>query len=301
MKKIVNKITVAVLALLVVGCSDPENVIYDVFDGMTHGAVVRTLARGSADFNLFDLNSTWDITVETQDEEKGDLLESMMVYVSYTDNKDDGADNNRAETVLATIPASSFTTSANGLPTTQIEYTFGEVLSALGLTAGQYNGGDDVNFRLELHLTDGRTFSAADGSGSLQGSYFQSPYTYRAGILCVPDMPFPGDYIIDMQDSYGDGWQGSKITVTIDGTPTDYKLPDLWSDGLGGGVGDPIYVSGSATATVPPGTATLTFAWTSGDFPGECTAQIYTPSGATGADIGPSPSAGEFALFLCDE
>ena len=287
MKKIVNKIIVAVIAIFMVGCSDPENVIYDVFDGMEHGAVVRTLNRGSVDFNLFDLNSTWDITVETQDEEKGALLESLMVYVSYTDNKDDGVDNSRSDTVLATIPASAFTTSANGLPSTQIEYTFGEALSALGLSTGQYNGGDFVNFRLELHLTDGRTFSAADGSGSLQGSYFQSPYTYRAGILCIPAVPFPGDYVIDMQDSYGDGWNGAAIRVIIDGVATDYT-----------------FTSGSAasfTVTVPPGSTSLVFEFVSGAWDSEVTFQITTPSGATGADLGPSPTAGPFALFLCDE
>lgn len=287
MKNVMKKIIVFILTAFIFSCSDPDNAIYDVFDGMEHGAVIRTLSRNSVDFNLFDLNSTWSITVETQDEEFGALLSQVVVYASYVDKTDDGEDNNRSEVTLETIPAAQFTTSANGLPTTDISYSFGDVLSALSLADGEYNGGDNVDFRLEIHLTDGRVFSQADGSGSLQGSYFSSPYAYRAGILCIPAAPFPGDYVMEMQDSYGDGWNGAAIRVTIDGTATDYT-----------------FTSGAtytATATVPPGAATLTFAYVSGDWDSEVTFQVYTPSGALGADLGPSPAAGEFALNLCNE
>ena len=47
MKKIINKIIVAFLAVFTLGCSDPDNPIYDVFDGQTYGAVVRTLSGGN--------------------------------------------------------------------------------------------------------------------------------------------------------------------------------------------------------------------------------------------------------------
>lgn len=302
MKKITNKIIVVLLAVFTLGCNDdPDNAIYDVFDGQSYGAIVRTLARTSQDFNQFDLNSTWDITIETQDEQYGDLLSELNLYANYTDNKADGVDNNRADALLATIPASAMGTSANGLPTTQLAYTFAETLSALGLGAGEYFGGDIVGFRTELVLTDGRTFSAADGSGSLQGSYFSSPYLYSAGILCIPETPFPGDYQLDMQDSYGDGWQGSGVIVTLDGVSTTYSVSDLYTDGLGGSRNDPPYLSNSVTITVPVGATSLTWAWVSGDYPSEATFQITTPSGATGFDGGPSPTDGPFALFLCDE
>jgi hypothetical protein len=289
MRKIINKIVLVILLVSMFNsCSnDPDNAIYSVFDGVEHGAIIRTLERGSQNFNLFDLSSSWDITVETQDEEFGALLSQMVVYVGYTDNKDDGADNSRAEVVLNTISASEFTTSANGLPSTTLFYTLSDMLSALGLSAGQYNGGDIFAIRLELLLTDGRSFSAADGSGSLQGSYFQSPYVYQAGMLCIPITPFPGDYIIDMQDSWGDGWNGASIRATVDGVATDYTI----NNGL----------AGSATATVPAGTTTLLFEFISGAWDSEVTFQIYTPSGALGADLGPSPVPGAIALFLCDE
>jgi len=304
MKKLINRLLVIVFGFsTVVSCSEPDNAIYDVFDGLEHGAVLRTLDRVNTNYNLFDLSSTFEIVIEAQDEAKGGLLSEVKVYLSYVDKVDDGVDNNKTDLLASTIPASAFTTSANGLPSTSVSLTFADALSALGLSAGQYAGGDVVIVRLELVLTDGRTFSADDASGSLQGSYFQSPYAYSAAILCVPATPFPGDYVIDMQDSYGDGWQGSGVIVTIDGTATTYSVPDLWTvgSGLSADVGLPQYVSNSATVTVPAGTSTLTFEWVSGDYPSECTFQITNPSGALGFDGGPSPGDGEISLNLCNE
>jgi len=296
MKKIINKILIAILLFASVSsCEEVDNPIYDVFDGVTHGAVLRTLERVNSNFNLFDPNSEWRVVVEEQDELKGGLLSNVEVYVSFIDNKDDGIDNSKPETLIGTISSSEFTTSSNGLPTTNIGYTLAEATSVLGLSGGEYNGGDLFVFRLQANLTDGRNFSADDASGSLQGSYFKSPYQYEAGILCIPSVPFSGDYKIDMQDAYGDGWQGSHITVTIDGVSTEYSIPDKWMGG------DPPFDARTEIVNVPDGTSTLLFEWTSGSYPGECTFQIYAPSGNLIAKGGPSPIDGEIALNLCDE
>ncbi len=305
MKKIINKFILIVLAVSTFSCSDANNAIYDVFDGVEYGAIIRTLNTGNQNFNLFDLSSSWDITIETQDEKFGALLSQVVVYVGYTDNKDDGNDNNRAEVVLNTIPASEFTTRANGLPTTSLMYTLNDMVTALGLASGQYNGGDTFNIRLEVVLTDGRTFSAADGSGSLQGSYFKSPYVYQAGMLCIPDVPFSGDYVIDMQDSYGDGWQtttgdgGPGITVTLDtGVVLEVGLCTPYEASTYACVND--YSSGSDTITIPAGTLSADW-YFPGDFYGEISFQIYAPSGNLIADVGPGTGAGPIALNLCDE
>ena len=305
MKKIINKFILIVLAVSTFSCSDTNNAIYDVFDGVEYGAIIRTLNTGNQNFNLFDLSSSWDITIETQDEEFGALLSQVVVYVGYTDNKDDGNDNNRAEVVLNTIPASEFTTSANGLPTTSLMYTLNDMVTALGLASGQYNGGDTFNIRLEVVLTDGRTFSAADGSGSLQGSYFKSPYVYQAGMLCIPAQPFSGVYVIDMQDSYGDGWQtttsngGPGITVTLDtGVVLEVGLCSPYEASTYACVND--YSSGSDTITIPAGSLSADW-YFPGDFYGEISFQIYAPSGNLIADYGTGTSAGPIALNLCDE
>ena len=101
MKKITNKIIVVLLAVFTLGCNDdPDNAIYEVFDGQTYGAIVRTLSGGNDNYNLFDLTSTWGVSVETQDEQAGALLEQLNWYVGYNDNKDDGIDNNKSDVLL---------------------------------------------------------------------------------------------------------------------------------------------------------------------------------------------------------
>jgi len=299
MKKIINRLLIIAFAFsTVISCKDPDNAIYDVFDGIEHGAILRTLERVSVNYNIFDLNSNFEIVIEEQDEEYGALLETVNVYVSYTDNADDGVDNSRAEVLLKTISVGEFTTSTNGLPTTRIASSFSESLAALGFTIGDgnYNGGDVFDFRLEVVLTDGRTFSADDASGSLQGSYFQSPYAYRAGILCIPDSPITGDYVVNMFDSYGDGWQGSAVICTIDGVEHSVYLADYWSTGLGP------FSAGTDTITVPVGATTVVWSFVAGDYPSEVSFQIIGPnSGNIIGDFGPSPVEGELALNLCGE
>jgi len=289
MKKIFNRIIMIALAVSVLSCEEPDNVVYNVFDNVEHGAALRTVERVSMNYNIFDLDSKFEIIVEEQDQESGNLLSKVDVYVSYKDNTDDGADNNKAEVLLVSVPASAFTKDAgSGLPRTTISSTFAESLSALGLSDGQYNGGDDFNFRLDLVLTNGETYSADSSSETLNQSYFSSPFAYRAGILCIPSSPVTGDYQLSMHDSYGDGWNGASVRMTVDGVSTDFTIP----------TGS----EGTATMTVPADASTLMFEFISGDYDSEVSFEIYGPnSGNIIGSFGPTPIAGELALNLCNE
>ena len=208
MKKQLNKIVLLLLSVIVISsCESDDKAIDQVFDGVSYGAVLRKLEITSGSYNLSDLNSAFSIIVEEQDEEYGALLSEVDVYVS--------GGQASGEAMVSTIPASAFTIGDKGLPVTEISVTLGEALTALGL-GSNYGVGDVFGIRLSLKLTDGREFSASSSSGSLQGSYFSSPFFYTSAILCTPK---PGDYVVDMQDSYGDGWQGDGIKVTFDGGP----------------------------------------------------------------------------------
>jgi hypothetical protein len=206
MKKQLNKIVLLLLSVIVISsCESDDKAIDQVFDGVSYGAVLRKLEITSGSYNLSDLNSAFSIIVEEQDEEYGALLSEVDVYVS--------GGQSSTEALQQTVPASAFTIGDKGLPVTEISVTLGDALTALGL-GSNYGVGDVFTIRLSLKLTDGREFSASSASGSLQGSYFASPFLYNSAILCTPK---PGDYVVDMQDSYGDGWQGDGIKVTFDG------------------------------------------------------------------------------------
>ena len=239
MKKQLNKIVLLLLSVVVLSsCESDDKAIDQVFDGVSYGAVLRKIEIVSASYNLTDLNSAFTIIVEEQDEEYGALLSEVDVYVSRDGN----------EAMAFSVPASAFTIGDKGLPVTTISLTLGQALTALGL-GSNYDVGDVYGIRLSLKLTDGREFSAASASGSLQGSYFASPFYYTAPILCTPK---PGDYVVDMQDSYGDGWQGDGIKVTFDGGPRDAEVVyiDMLSS-YSGGPGCCSWTDSSETLNVP--------------------------------------------------
>jgi hypothetical protein len=284
MKKIFNKFLVFFLAVSVFSCEDVDNTIYDVLDGVQRGAAIRTLEIVSANYNVFDPGSTFEIVVEEQDDEFGGLLQSINVYASYVDASD--ASNSVAEVQVQSIPVSEMTTSANGLPSTTVRYTLAEIAA---VTGANYTGGSRFSYRLEAVLTDGRTFSEADVTGSLQGSFFSSPYVYNSSILCIPDNAIAGDYKIDMQDSYGDGWNGGAIEVNIDGVKSTVTI-----SGAQG-------AANSETITVPAGTSTLEFVYISGDWDSEVSFQIYGPNSGRVIANATSGVAGPISLNLCFE
>ena len=286
MKKQINKIVVLLLSVvLFTGCESDDKAIDQVFDGVSYGAILRTIDVPGKSFNLTDLNSAFSVIVEEQDEEYGALLSEVDVYVSKDGN----------EVMVNTVPASAFTTGDKGLPVATISVTLGETLTALGLGTN-YDVGDVFVIRLSLKLTDGREFSASSSSGSLQGSYFASPFLYSSPILCTPK---PGDYVIDMQDSYGDGWQGDGIKVTFDGGPNDGDV--VYVDMLSSYSGGPpccSWTDSTEILNVPDGTEGFTWEYTGDSYPGEVSFQIYAPDGTQLLSVS-APSPGTLTVLNC--
>ena len=83
-----------------------------------------------------------------------------------------------------------------------------------------------------------------------------------------------------MQDSYGDGWQGNGISISIDGNITTATLCDSGWGGttVPGCVGDGS--SGSLSVNVPAGTQLLSFTAEYDSYPSERSVQVYDPNGA---------------------
>ena len=280
MKNKLFKLMTFSLAIFMVACQESDNAIDKVFEGTTNGAIIRTVSLNSGEFNSYDLNSAFDVDIEVQDVENGGLMEKVNVYLQFKGN----------EVLVSTLTASNFTTGPFGLPRANVRITLSEAVAALGLSSSQYTGGDALPVRLELVLTDGRVFTDKDGSGSLQGSYFSSPYKYNTVIKCIPTSAVAGIYTIDMIDSYGDGWNGASVDVTIDGTTTSYTIDDG--------------STASYTVTVPAGAATMSFAYTNGAWDSEASYTIsYTKldgtSPQTALSDGPSSAGGTKVLSVC--
>lgn len=280
MKKRILKLISLSFVVLFTACQESDNAIDAVFDGTTNGAIIRTVSLNSGEFNSYDLNSAFDVDIEVQDVENGGLLDKVDVYLQFKGS----------EVLTSSIPSSAFSNGPFGLPRTNIRITLSEAVAALGLSSSQYTGGDALPVRLELVLTDGRTFTDSDGSGSLQGSYFSSPYKYNTVIKCIPTSAVPGIYTIDMIDSYGDGWNGASVDVTVDGTTTQYTIDDG--------------ATASHTVTIPAGASTMSFAYTNGAWDSEASYTIsYTKldgsSPQTALSDGPSSAGGVKVLSVC--
>jgi len=287
MKKIKNLFILVISCLTILSCSEDDKTISVLLDNVERGVALRTLNFTNTYnvFNVADDVFKFDLSVEAQDQALGEDVVEIRMYQSFKDNTDDGTDNSRPEVLALTKLKSELTTSANGFPSFSNTMLLSDALVISNLdVSSEVFGGDQFVYRMEVELTDGRVFTNVTGGTVSGGSFFSSPFAYTVTIKCVPVIPFTGDYELDLKDSYGDGWDGAKITVTIDGTATDYTA-----------VG-----SGSKhTVTVPAGTASLSFVYVSGAFEGEHSYIITGPFGVTAAEDGPAPATGEIILNIC--
>ena len=289
MKNTISKLILLSGIALFTRCEDPDNAIYTVLEDYTSGAVLRTKSdpRNTFQFNKSVPSEAFFVKIEQQDEENGDLLESVDVFVDLSSGL-----SNTSEAEVRSIPASAFTKNDNNLNETEIQMTLTEALGALGASNTDFTGGDAITVRLALNLTDGRSFTNTDATGSLQGSYFSSPYAYNAVIKCIPASPVAGNYSIEMRDSYGDGWNGGFIETIINGASQQHTV----SAAQGG--------AAASSFTVPPG-ATLEVYYRSGAWDSEVTFTI-SRTGASGNEEaifsdGPNPAVDTDMVFsICD-
>lgn len=302
MKKIFKYLSVVTLALLA-SCANDDNVIRQVDNNVERGAILRTISADPLNFDLRDADRPWNVEVEMEDNNQGNLLDKVEVFVTFFDNTPENGDNPVGKSLVKTIQASDFATGVNDLPRSAFSVTLPEATAAAGLTEDQVEGGDVFRVELELNLTDGRVFTKDDVNGGVAGgSFFRSPYQYRLTIVGCP--PRPGTYIIEMTDDFGDGWQttnaddGPGIQVFGDGVLlaelgicTSYtSAQDAWCVGSGSAATD--------SFQMPEGVENAQWVFP-GDFWGEIGFKIFYDDGSPApleiysAGAG-SQAAGEF-------
>jgi len=315
MKKInfINKVFLAgMVGILFAACEDSDKVIDQIVEAETRGSILRTIevTENTIDYDVPTstlLSGGFGATVEVQDQENGNLLQSLDVYLGYSDNTSDKGSSTIGDTevLVQSYSLSDGTIGPNGLPRFTYTATADEMQSALGLTGEEIFGGDAFTIRFEIVRTDGAVYSAADNSGTLTGSYFNSPFEYTSTLVCGPKPTQAGTWTVDMQDAFGDGWQpttgdggGPGIIITLsDGTVYEIGLCTPYEvEAFPCTPGDS---EGTATFEVPAGqtaAATIDF---QGDFWGEISFQIYTPAGNLVADVGTGTAAGLIEIDYC--
>ena len=221
MKKIINSLSVLILAVSLFSCSEGDNPIDYVLDNtVIGGGTLRTIKVDNPSIALGDANGKFQVTLEVQDKNNGQDTDKIDVYVSFKDNSAGNGSNPKAETLLKSIPSSAFTPGARELPYAIVVVTIAELKTKLVLTDLQYTGADQFVIRLVQVLKDGRTFTRANSNANVVGgAYFSSPFQYNANVVCPITESLAGRHTY-VSSNMKAGTAGTPCGTTVTGTVT---------------------------------------------------------------------------------
>lgn len=240
----------------------------------TQGAALRSISEIGEYQASSPVTSIKKWVLETHDSEEGGLTDNVEMYISY--NGSFSGQASTQEKLYKTINKADMYIGDVGLPRFEVSLSLSDALAFMGKTT--FGGGDIVNVRFVLNLTDGRSFSRSSVTGSMTGVYFQSPFLYPLIIGC--ELPAgevdaqAGTYTISATDSYGDGWtSGESLTVTVDGKLYRFGsyVPESGWNGTLANTGND-FVDGESyvwTFEVPEGAKKMTWAYESGYYDDE--------------------------------
>lgn len=230
MKSMISRFIKPILGIFVivfaVSCEDGNEIFDQIQAEVKRGAVLRTVELISNELPIGDASARFAVTIEEQDQEGGDLLQQVDVFIGFRDNvvPMGGTDKDFTPTLFTTVPASEFSAGPFGLPRYTFEASLAEMLAHTGVTEADLFGGDQFEIRFEVVLTDGSRYTNTDNSGTITGSFFSSPFLYTPTVICpVPDDFFTGTYDIIQQSGsapfgIGDGFSQNGVVVSANGT-----------------------------------------------------------------------------------
>lgn len=189
---------IIISVFLLFSCAEEDNVTQQIDGGVEEGAFIRTLGFTNSDLVLDDLSNTFSVDLEVQLEQQEGLLENIEVFARFKDNTPDNGTISSSEVSVKTIEQDVFIIGPNELPRTTLTLTYAELVTATGISADAIQCKDQFLLRLELHLSDGRSFSIDDGSSSAIIAFdtiFSSPFCYTLNIVQpIPAEQFTGTY-----------------------------------------------------------------------------------------------------------
>ena len=135
--------------------------------------------------------------MEEQDIEEGALLESVEIEIRYIDNTPDNGDASTAFVAANSLLPADFSTGPNGLPITDLKFTFSELLNLTGVSFGEVECKDQFRIDLKVRLKDGRVYTTSNSGGTVVNNtgFFKSPFSYLINIVePIVETAFTGTY-----------------------------------------------------------------------------------------------------------
>ncbi len=279
----------AALALLSQGCAEDETVITGVLEDTSRGAALRTLESSFPDVAEGSTESAFTGTFEIQSDVSA-AITSVDVFAEFIDNT--GATPGDANGLIGSV--STFDSTEFGLQGFDYSIGVAEILAAAGVSLDAVEPGDQYRVRFELVAEDGRRFSAGQNTGTLTGGYFRSPFQFTASVICAPIVPTAGTWTVVTVDSYGDGWNGGELSITIDDND-----PITLANSLDNGGPYPDSTTEELTFEVPEGSTSIQLVYNAGSFDEEVTFQVISANGNTILDLGPEPPTSSGLIDYC--
>ena len=232
-----KKITIMLLLLGIVACSDDEKAT-DIYLGeFTNGAFLRTVEYPKMGLDISNLNDMVRLTLEEQDIEDGGLIDNVSLEVRFIDRTPDSGTTSTSFMPLATLEPNSFSTGPFGLPRVTVDFSLESLLNAVQLSQSNVNVKDQFEIRLLLTLTDGRSFGRDNSSYCIRGfkGFYSAPFGYIVTLIePIEDELFTGTYVYS---SILDGIQGPVFGPSHEVEITNGEFPNereiLFQDVLG--------------------------------------------------------------------
>jgi hypothetical protein len=177
------------------------------------------------------------------------------------------------------VPLSAYTVTV--FPTT-LKIPITEIATALGISVNAILPADVLEFSSVSTGLNGKELRYTDLKGDLSGQAEQrQAYDFSIAISCAPVNSPTGTWKVEMEDVYGDGWDGAYLTAEVNGVNTDYTITPNQA------------AAATHNITVPAG-GTLTWSYTKGNFEEE---HIFTITSPNGTVYG--PYKGEDGIAFC--
>tara|TARA_R110002051_G_scaffold81751_1_gene145878 strand:+ start:21965 stop:22915 length:951 start_codon:yes stop_codon:yes gene_type:complete len=180
-----------------ISCTDSDKAIEEVLQEVDRGAVLRTVRIDNGEFDINNIDAEFNIQLEEQDIEEGALLESVEIEIRYIDNTPDNGDASTAFVAANSLLPADFSTGPNGLPITDLKFTFSELLNLTGVSFSEVQCKDQFRIDLKVRLKDGRVYTTSNSGGTVVNNtgFFKSPFSYLINIVePIVETAFTGTY-----------------------------------------------------------------------------------------------------------